>query len=38
MGEIMEVLLTEIIRAILIAVCIIAPAWAFVKSEDGEEM
>ena len=28
----------EIIRVVLLLACIIAPAWAFVKSEDGEEM
>jgi len=28
----------EIIRVVLLLACIIAPAWAFVNSEDGEEM
>jgi hypothetical protein len=31
-------MIEELLRAILLAACIILPAWAFVKSEDGEEM
>lgn len=34
----MNELSVEIIRVVLLLVCIILPAWAFAKSEDGEEM
>jgi len=34
----MSELLFEVLRAVALLACIVLPAWAFVKSEDGEEM
>ena len=34
----MSELLFEVLRAVGLIACIVLPAWAFVKSEDGEEM
>jgi hypothetical protein len=31
-------MIEELLRILALIICIIAPAWAFVKSEDGEEM
>ena len=34
----MSELAVDIVRVVLLLACIIAPAWAFINSEDGEEM
>lgn len=34
----MSELMIDLVRVILLLACIIAPAWAFMKSDDGEEM